>query len=73
METAVYQEKCVPSEATPGKSDSDMAEFSCLATCKNYSKNVSYYSLDHSVLTPVLLINYLKCKAHEQTSLHELV
>ena len=33
METAVYQEKCVPSEATSGKSDSDMAEFSCLATC----------------------------------------
>jgi len=29
--------------------------------------------MDHSVLTPVLLINYLKCKAHVQTSLHELV
>ena len=24
-------------------------------------------------LTPVLLINYLKCKAHVQTALHELV
>ena len=33
METAVYREKCVPSEATTGKSDSDMSEFSCLATC----------------------------------------
>ena len=33
METAVYQEKCVPSEATTGKSDSEMSQFSCLATC----------------------------------------
>ena len=33
METAVPQEKCLPSEATTGKSDSVMSEFSCQATC----------------------------------------
>ena len=33
METAVYQEKCLPSEATTSKSDSVMSELSCHATC----------------------------------------
>ena len=33
METDVYQEKCFPSEATTGKSDSVMSEFCCHATC----------------------------------------
>jgi len=33
METDVYQEKCLPSEATTGKSYSDMSEFSCHTTC----------------------------------------
>ena len=45
METDVSQEKCLPSrsEATAGKSDSDMSELICHATCKNYSTNVSYF------------------------------
>ena len=33
METDLYQENCLPSEATTGKSDSDMSEFICHATC----------------------------------------
>ena len=73
METDVSQEKCLPSrsEATAGKSDSDMSELICHATCKNYSRNVSHFNFHISGRFDSRTFNYLKCRWG--TALHKVV